>query len=195
MCTSVRSPTRSRSIGGGVAREARAPLEHHEVERLLRAEVLPDRAPRRRRVSSRRRGWRAARRRSPPPPDRRVASTRARTWRSRSLRARRARRGSASISAGMPLVGDDAVPDVRHLPAQEVHVADDDAGRGGDARGSVAPLPLPELVGDERGERVDAPAPRRRRRRAATIVEPHSAASIITPMMLLPFTSARPARW
>ena len=101
----------------------------------------------------------------------------------------RARRGSASISARNSLVRDDAVADVGHLPAQEVHVADDDAGRGGDPAGAVAPLALPELVGDERRDRVDAPARRRRRRRAAAASTPHSAASIMTPMMLLPFTS------
>ena len=79
--------------------------------------------------------------------------------------------------------------DLRHLPAQEVHRADDDAGRGGNAASSRSISVSPNLLRDERRERIERRVGVRDRRRAEQIVEPNSAASIITPMMLLPFTS------
>ena len=87
------------------------------------------------------------------------------------------------------VVGNDAVRHVRHLPAQEMHRADGDAGRRGDADELSIHSALPELVADERRQRVERLRRRRGLRRATMIVDPCSAASIITPMMLLPFTS------
>ena len=104
--------------------------------------------------------------------------------------ARAVERGVEALDlGGDPFVGHDAMADVGHLPAQEVHGADHDARRGGNAPDLIDPLPLPELVGDERGDGVDrllrvlAVGSQRRS------IAPHSAASIMTPMMLLPFTS------
>ena len=138
MWTSVRSLTRSRSIAMRVAREVLAPLQHHEVERLLGREVLPDERPRRAASSS--------------------ASSRIESWASKIAASSRPACGSAlartcgrrsiarSIAAwkrcefrGHPVFVDDAVRDVGHLPPQQMHRADDDAGRGRDSGEDASP--------------------------------------------------------
>ena len=170
----------------GVSREPVAPLEHHDVERLLGAEILADQ------LSTRARQLLVVEDGELNVEDRRFLGARAALDSRAELAEPLARARDRGVEAldlgGDPFVGDDAMADVGHLPAQEVHVSDDDARRGGNAPDLIDPLPLPELVGDERGDGVDrllgVVASAR-----STIDAPHSAASIMTPMMLLPFTS------
>src|SRR6185295_7453763 len=106
----------------------------------------------------------------------------------KALAGARACRVKALDLGGDPFVGYDAMPDIRYLPAQEIHVADHDARRGGYAPDLTFHYRSPNLLAISAAMAsiaCSASSPSAR----SWIDAPHSAASIITPMMLFPFTS------
>ena len=84
-----------------------------------------------------------------------------------------------------------AVGDIGKFPAhQERRGVRHPGGHPGTAQEPVAPAPsrFAESLRDQRGQRRPGPPRRPGPSPGSTMVLPHSAASIITPMMLLPFT-------
>src|SRR2546423_5711830 len=166
--------------------EAGAPLEHHQVERLLGAQVLLDQL------------LDAARELA-------VVENRHLYVEDRCLLG--AGGGLDTLAqVAQPLLGpgdrfvesldfrrdalvrNDPMAHVGHLPAQEVHVSDDDTRRSGNATDLPVHYRSPNLLLMSvaiASSAASASAPSAR----ITSEEPHSAASIMTPMMLLPFTS------
>src|SRR3982751_2201643 len=89
---------------------------------------------------------------------------------------------------GNRLVENDAVPDVRHFPAQQGHGAVNDSGRSRHPGEGLRPQRSPNLLAitvDNASSAASASSPTARR----MTVAPNSAASIITPMMLFALTS------
>src|SRR6185437_6525733 len=96
--------------------------------------------------------------------------------------------GEALDLGGDLIIRHDALRHLRHLPVQHVHRAGDDAGGGGDSGEALIHYRSPNFAATRSAmafTACSASGPLARTRS----VEPNSAASIITPMMLLPFTS------
>ena len=112
-------------------REAVAPLQHDDVERLLGAEVLPDELLD---VGGQ---VLVVEDGELDVEDRRLFGAGGRLDAGAQLMEALARAGERGVEVldlgANPFVGHDAMPDVGHLPAQEVHVTDHDARRGGNA--------------------------------------------------------------
>ena len=83
-----------------------------------------------------------------------------------------------------------AVRDLGKVPLHDQRRRHDDAGRHADSADRLRdPLMAPRTRPPPAGRARSPPAPRRRRRARIVMELPHSAASIITPMMLLAFTA------
>src|ERR1051325_464347 len=86
------------------------------------------------------------------------------------------------------LVGNDAVPNIGDFPAQQMHWAIHDSRRRRHSGDPFCHQLSPNLLAmhaDNASSAASASSPIAR----STIVEPNSAASIITPMMIFAFTS------
>src|SRR5690606_19791640 len=173
--------------GHRVAREALPPLQHHEIERLLGAQVLPyvafDGVAEIRVLEDRELHVEDRRFLGASPALRPGANA------AQPVTGVQERLAEALQFVLDLLVGDDPVPHVRHLPLQEMGRADNDAWRCWYAAKSAVHQCSPNRLSMMVAISLSACSSSGPDARSRSVL-PHSAASIMTPMMLLPFTSS-----